>query len=608
VRPPRANAYRDAWCGELRGGDEGTTVRVAGWVHRRRDHGGLIFIDLRDRSGLLQLVFHPETAAEAHALAERLRSEHVVSASGRVVRREEGNVNPKLATGEIELEVVEAETLAESATPPFPVDEESPVDELLRLRHRVIDLRRASMQHAMVVRHTVNRAIRDFLNAHDFLELETPVMTRSTPEGARDFLVPSRMNPGRFYALPQSPQLFKQMLMMAGYERYYQIARCFRDEDLRADRQPEFTQLDLEMSFVDEEDVIAVIEAMMARVFEATDFPIGPPPWPRMSYDEAMARYGSDRPDVRFGLEIADLGEALQGSEFKVFSGTLASRGVVRGLNAGAREVPRSELDALTEHVRRYGAGGLVWAFVQDDGTWRSPIAKFLTEEEIAAVTTRLAGKPGDLLLVVADTEQVAATALGELRLELSRRFELVPHGRHEVLWIVDFPAFEYNDGERRWDAVHHPFTTPTGDFADPGAMGSRAYDMILDGSEIGGGSIRIHRPEVQQDVFRVLGISEQEAEERFGFLLEAMRYGAPPHGGIAFGLDRVAAIVAGRDSIRDVIAFPKTASGADPLTGAPAPVDAPQLAELGLRLAAQAPAGEKLGAQVTAPSEGKSP
>jgi aspartyl-tRNA synthetase len=608
VRPPRANAYRDAWCGELRASDEDTTVRVAGWVHRRRDHGGLIFIDLRDRSGLLQLVFHPETAADAHALAERLRPEHVLSAAGRVVRREEGNVNPKLATGEIELEVVEAETLAEAATPPFPVDEESPVDELLRLRHRVIDLRRGSMQHAMVVRHTVNRAIRDYLNAHDFLEMETPIMTRSTPEGARDFLVPSRMNPGNFYALPQSPQLFKQMLMMAGYERYYQIARCFRDEDLRADRQPEFTQLDLEMSFVDEEDVIAVNEAMMARVFEATAFPVGPPPWPRMTYDDAMARYGSDRPDVRFGLEIEDLGEALAGSEFKVFSGTLESGGVVRGLNAGAREVPRKDLDALTEHVKRYGAGGLVWAFVQEDGAWRSPIAKFLSEEEVAAVSGRLGGKPGDLLLIVADKEKVAATALGELRLELSRRFELVPPGRHEALWVVDFPAFEYNEGERRWDAVHHPFTTPTGDFSDPGAMRSRAYDLILDGSEIGGGSIRIHRPEVQQEVFRVLGISEQEAEERFGFLLDAMRYGAPPHGGIAFGLDRVAAIVAGRDSIRDVIAFPKTASGADPLTGAPAPVDAPQLAELGLRLATPAPAGGTLGASVTSPSEGRSP
>ncbi|MEO8689282.1 MAG: aspartate--tRNA ligase [Solirubrobacteraceae bacterium] len=608
MRPPRPNRYRDAWCGELRAGDEGSTVRVAGWVHRRRDHGGLIFIDLRDRSGLLQLVFHPETAAEAHALAERLRSEHVVSASGRVVRREEGNVNPKLATGEIELEVVEVETLAEAATPPFPVDEESPVDELLRLRHRVIDLRRASMQHAMVVRHTVNRALRDYLNAHDFLEMETPVMTRSTPEGARDFLVPSRMNPGHFYALPQSPQLFKQMLMMAGYERYYQIARCFRDEDLRADRQPEFTQLDLEMSFVDGDDVIEVNEAMMARVFEATAFPVGPPPWPRMSYDEAMARYGSDRPDVRFGLEIEDLGEALAGSEFKVFSGTLASGGVVRGLNANAREVPRKDLDALTEHVRRYGAGGLVWAFVLEDGTWRSPIAKFLTEEEIGAVTARLGGRAGDLLLIVADNQKVAATALGELRLELSRRFELVPAGRHEVLWVVDFPAFEYNEGERRWDAVHHPFTTPTGDFSDPGAMRARAYDMILDGTEIGGGSIRIHRSEVQREVFRVLGISEQEGEERFGFLLEALRYGAPPHGGIAFGLDRVAAIIAGRDSIRDVIAFPKTASGADPLTGAPAPVDAGQLAELGLRLAAPPRAGEELGARVVAPSEGKSP
>jgi aspartyl-tRNA synthetase len=607
MRPPRPNPYRDAWCGELRAGDVDTTVRVAGWVHRRRDHGGLIFIDLRDRTGLVQLVFHPETAPEAHALAERLRSEHVVSALGRVVRREEGNVNPKLATGEIELEVVEAETLAESPTPPFPVDEESPVDELLRLRHRVIDLRREGMQRSMVLRHTVNRAMRDFLNAHDFLEIETPVMTRSTPEGARDFLVPSRMSPGAFYALPQSPQLFKQMLMMAGFERYYQIARCFRDEDLRADRQPEFTQLDLEMSFVDEDDVIELNEAMMARVFEAAEFPVGPPPWPRMSYDEAMGRYGSDRPDLRFGLEIADLGEALGGTEFKVFSGVLAGGGVVRGLNAGPRELSRRELDELTEHVRRYGAGGLVWAFVGEDGEWRSP-ARALSDTEREEIARRLSARPGDLIFIVADTERVAATALGELRLELSRRFELVPPGRHEPVWVVDFPAFEWNEGERRWDAVHHPFTTPTGDFADPGAMRARAYDMVLDGTEIGGGSIRIHRPEVQQEVFRVLGISEEQAQERFGFLLDALRYGAPPHGGIAFGIDRIVAIAAGRDSIRDVIAFPKTASGADPLTGAPATVDAPQLAELGLRLAAPPPAGGKLGARVATPSEGKSP
>jgi aspartyl-tRNA synthetase len=588
VRPPRSNGYRDAWCGELGAARVGETVRVAGWVHRRRDHGGLIFIDLRDRSGLLQLVFHPESAPEAHAAAERLRAEHVISASGQVVRREEGNVNPNLPTGEIELDVASVETLADSPTPPFPVDEDGPVDETLRLRHRMLDLRREGMRDAMVLRHVVVRAMREYLNSHDFLDLETPILTRSTPEGARDFLVPSRMNPGEFYALPQSPQLFKQLLMMSGYERYYQIARCFRDEDLRADRQPEFTQLDLEMSFVDEDDVIGVIEGLMARVFEDAGFPISaPPPWPRLTYDEAMLRYGSDKPDVRFGLELADLGGELAGTEFKVFAGVLASGGVVRALNAGAREVPRSELDALTEHVKRYGAGGLVWAFVQQDGSWRSPTAKFLTDEQRDAVTRKLSGRPGDLLLIVADTEHVAATALGELRLELARRFELVPEGRHDIVWVVDFPMFEWSETDKRWTAMHHPFTAPTGDFSDPGALRSRGYDIALDGVEIGGGSIRINRPEVQQQVFKVLGISEQEADARFGFLLDALRYGAPPHGGLALGLDRIVAILAGRDSIRDVIAFPKTASGSDPLTGAPAPVDGAQLAELGVKVTA---------------------
>jgi aspartyl-tRNA synthetase len=589
VRPPRPNPYRDAWCGELDAARVGESVRLAGWVHRRRDHGGLVFIDLRDRSGLVQLVFHPETAPAAHALAQRLRSEHVLTVSGEVVRREEGNVNPRLRTGEIEVAVADAEVLAESATPPFPVDEDGPLDETLRLRYRMLDLRRERMRDAMLLRHTIIRAMRDHLNAHDFVEVETPILTRSTPEGARDFLVPARLTPGAFYALPQSPQLFKQLLMMSGYERYYQIARCFRDEDLRADRQPEFTQLDLEMAFVVEEDVIGVIEGVMARVFEAAAFECPPPPWPRLRYDDAMGRYGSDKPDTRFGVEIVDLGVAVAGTEFRVLSGVLEAGGVVRGLNAGRREAPRSELDALTEVVRRFGAGGLVWAFVGEDGGWRTS-ARALEEAQRERVARALSAAPGDLLLIVADKPAVAATALGELRLELARRYGLVPEGRHAPLWVTDFPMFEFNDAEQRWDALHHPFTAPVGSFEDPASLRSRAYDLVLDGTEIGGGSIRINRPEVQQQVFNALGISEQEADARFGFLLDALRYGAPPHGGLALGIDRIVAILAGRDSIRDVIAFPKTASGADPLTGAPAAVDAGQLSELGLRLTVPPP------------------
>ncbi|MBX5441958.1 MAG: aspartate--tRNA ligase [Solirubrobacteraceae bacterium] len=579
-RPPAANRYRDAWAGELGADRAGQRLRVAGWVHRRRDHGGLIFIDLRDRSGLLQLVFHPETSGEAFAAAERLRSEHVLSAVGTLVRREEANVNPNIATGEVELQVEEMEVLAQAETPPFPVDEDGQVDESTRLAHRMIDLRREAMRDALVLRDRIVRVMRETLAEHDFLEIETPILTRSTPEGARDFLVPSRMQPGSFYALPQSPQLFKQLLMMSGYERYYQIARCFRDEDLRADRQPEFTQLDLEMSFVEEEDVMGLMERLFARVFEACGFSAPPPPWPRLGYDEAMARYGSDRPDLRFGLEIHDVSDHLRGTGFKAFRGVLDSGGVVRGFNAGPRETPRKELDELTELAQRTGAKGLVWAFVQEGGVWRSPIAKFLTDAEMQAVSSQLGASEGDLLLAVADDACVAAEVLGTLRLRLGEP----DTSRHELVWIVDFPAFEWNEGEGRWDALHHPFTAPVGDLSDPGSLRSRAYDLVLDGTEIGGGSIRIHDVDVQRRVLEILGMPEEEAQARFGFLLDALRYGAPPHGGIAFGLDRVAAIVAGRDSIRDVIAFPKTASGADLMTGAPAPVDARQMKELGLR------------------------
>jgi aspartyl-tRNA synthetase len=583
---PRPNDYRDAWCGEVTAERAGTLARVAGWVHARRDHGGLIFIDLRDRSGIVQLVFNPANASEAHALAHRFRSEDVVSASGEVARRAPENVNPNLTTGEVELIVGEATLLADADTPPFPLDEDTAVDESLRLRHRALDLRRTPMQHALALRHRVISTMREVLNARDFLEIETPYLTRSTPEGARDYLVPARVQPGSFYALPQSPQLFKQLLMIGGLERYYQIARCFRDEDTRADRQPEFTQLDVEMSFVEEDDVIDCMEAVMGAVFERTGFDIGSPPWPRMTFAEAVSRFGIDRPDTRFGLELKDLGEALANTEFKVFAATLRSGGVVRGINAGRHELARSELDALTDLAKQHGAKGLVWAFVQDqEPGWRSPIAKFLSGAEIQAVTHRLEGQPGDLLLIVADEMTTAGQALSALRMELAQRFDLIPRGRHDILWIVDFPAFFWDAELERWDPAHHPFTAPVGDLDHPGQLLTRAYDLVLDGAEIGGGSIRIHDRELQQRVFDLLGIGAQEAQARFGFLLDALRYGAPPHGGIAMGIDRVIQALAGADTIRDVIAFPKATSGTDPLTGAPAPVDAAQLRELGLRL-----------------------
>ncbi|MFA4928694.1 MAG: aspartate--tRNA ligase [Patulibacter sp.] len=615
--PVAPNRYRSNWAGLVDEGQVGETLRVAGWVHRRRDHGGLIFVDLRDRSGLLQVVFDPDSCGpEAFAAAERLRPEHVLSVAGELTGRGAEHVNPKMTTGTVELRASELQTLAEAETPAFAVDEDGPVDELLRLKQRVIDLRRQRTKDAILLRSRIVRSIREAMDEEGFLDIETPYLTRSTPEGARDFLVPSRLQPGTFYALPQSPQLFKQLFMVAGFERYYQVVRCFRDEDLRADRQPEFTQLDAELSFVDQDDVMGTFERVMARAFEAGGLDAVAPAWERMSYDEAVLRYGNDRPDRRFGLEIQELSTALKDTEFKVFAGTLASGGVVRGINAGGLTVPRKQLDELTEIAKKAGAGGLVWGFVEPDGSWRSPIAKFLTPEEIEAIKTTLDASPGDLLLIVADKAPVAANVLGVLRLELADRFDL-REDRNDVLWIVDFPSFERSADGQRWDAVHHPFTQPCapdgsdvtaedlapgGRFGDggdpnsttypgPGALRSRAYDLVVNGWEVGGGSIRINRVDQQQAVLSLLGFSAEDAQEQFGFLLDGLKAGAPPHGGIAFGIDRLAALCARRDSLRDVIAFPKTASGGDPLTGAPAPVEAKQLGELGIKSTVAPPA-----------------
>ncbi len=585
---PRGNAYRDTWCGDVLGDRVEEEARVAGWVHRRRDHGGLIFIDLRDRTGIVQLLFNPDNSdAELIELAHRLRAEDVVSAAGIVVRRSEETVNPELPTGEFELRVSDAKLLSDADTPPFQIEGFSgEVGEDTRLRHRYLDLRREQMRDALLLRHRVTVAMREFLDGEGFLDIETPVLTRSTPEGARDFLVPSRLQQGSFYALPQSPQLFKQLLMVAGFERYYQIARCFRDEDLRADRQPDFTQLDVEMSFVEVDDVIEVNERLLAHVFERVGGPRLQLPMRRLPYEEAISRYGTDRPDTRFGLELVDLADVLAETEFKVFRGVIDSDGAVRGINAGPRELPRSALDGLIERAQELGAKGLVWAFREGEG-WRSPTAKFLSAAELGALNDRLDAQEGDLLLVVADRPKVANAVLGQLRLDLAAEFGLIPAGSEDLLWVVDWPLMEPAQGTGGWEPLHHPFTAPAGVFdpEDPGGARALAYDVVWNGQEMGGGSIRISDPVVQRRVFAALGIEEAEAEARFGFLLEALRFGAPPHGGIAYGLDRIVQRLAGVDSIRDVIAFPKTASGTDALTGAPAPVDEMQLRELGVAI-----------------------
>ncbi len=584
---PAANRYRDTWCGRVSTDRVDEEVRVAGWVNRRRDHGGLIFIDLRDRTGIVQLVFHPDTSGEAFELAHKLRAEDVLSARGKVVRRDEETINPALPTGEVEIAVAEAELLADSETPPFQIEGYADdVGEDTRLRYRYLDLRRAPMREALLLRHRLTAAMRDFLGSEGFVDIETPVLTRSTPEGARDFLVPSRQQQGSFYALPQSPQLFKQLLMVSGFERYFQIARCFRDEATRADRQAEFTQLDVEMSFVEVDDVIAVNEKMLQQVFREVGGPEVEIPMQRMPYAEALDRFGTDRPDLRFGLELVDLGSALEGTEFKVFNSVLASGGSIRGINAGKREVPRKDLDGFISRAQELGAKGLVWAFREGDG-WRSPTAKFLSEGELAELNRLLGAEEGDLLLLVADKRPVVDAVLGQMRLDLGEKFGLIDESENRLVWIVDFPLFLYDEVEKRFDAMHHPFTAPAGEFdpSDPGAALSKAYDVVWNGQEIGGGSIRIHSAEVQQQVFAALGIDAETAEARFGFLLEALRYGAPPHGGIAYGIDRLVQRLSGVETIRDVIAFPKTASGFDLMVGAPAPVDAVQLRDVGVAI-----------------------
>ena len=583
---------RSHYCGNITEAELDASVTVCGWVHNRRDHGGVIFIDLRDRYGIIQIVIDPDTP-ESFATAERIRGEYVLRASGRVRYRPEGTENPDMPTGKVEVLVKELEVLNAAATPPFQVDERH-VHEDTRLKYRYIDLRTERMQTNLVLRAKVSRVLRDYLDGKGFLDIETPMLTKATPEGARDYLVPSRTHPGRFFALPQSPQLFKQLLMMSGFDRYYQIVRCFRDEDLRADRQPEFTQLDIELSFVDEQDVMQLTEAMIRSVFSAVLDVSLPDPFPRLSYGDAMRSYGPDRPDLRNPLQLIELGDVMAAVEFKVFAGPANSPdGRVAALLApGGGRLTRKQIDDYTDFVAIYGAKGLAYIKVNDASSGRaglqSPILKFLPDEVVDAIVDRTDAADGDLIFFGADDAVVVNHALGALRDKLAVDLGLLEEG-WRPLWVVDFPMFDWNAEKPGWEPLHHPFTAPTVDHhalvADPGAALSRAYDMVLNGSEIGGGSIRIHDPEVQSAIFELLGIGAEEAREKFGFLLEALHYGCPPHGGIAFGLDRLVMLIAGEQSIRDVIPFPKTQTANCLLTAAPAAVDDGQLREIGIRL-----------------------
>ncbi|HPT69134.1 MAG TPA: aspartate--tRNA ligase [Syntrophomonas sp.] len=568
----------------------GQEVILNGWVNSRRDHGGLIFIDLRDRSGLIQIVFNPELNKPAFHLAETVRNEYVVACRGTVLARSEATINPNLETGQIEVHIAAMEVLNTAKTPPFYIENDIDVDETLRMRYRYLDLRRPEMKDNLMLRHRVVNTIRQVLDEQGFIEIETPVLGRSTPEGARDYLVPSRIHPGEFYALPQSPQQYKQMLMVAGMEKYFQIARCFRDEDLRADRQPEFTQLDMEMSFIDEEDIFSLIESLMQKVFKVSNGIELSIPFPRITYDDAMLKYGSDQPELRFAWEIQDITALVKDVEFKVFSGAIAAGGVVRALNAkGCGSMPRREIDDLGKMAVAFGAKGLAWINVAENEL-KSPITKFFTDEQIQALLKALDAQPGDLLLFAADQAGIVARVLGMLRLELGKRLKLCNENDLSFAWVVDFPLFEYDQEEKRCVAVHHMFTSPRVEDMElldrnPLAAKARAYDLILNGVELGGGSIRIHRRDWQEKIFSLLGMSMEEAKDKFGFMLEAFEFGTPPHGGIAFGIDRMIMLMARRDSIRDVIAFPKTQSASCLMTDAPSDVSPRQLRELSIKV-----------------------